>query len=118
MDQFGDFFLIPPRRMTAKRETLIPPRVIAIGKGSLLVESEHFINGYQAGHLAFHQDRKYFPITYDNMLAILKEQLDNPEQPETYNIGYCVGWIAALATKGGNFTQEPGVSVPPPAIGE
>ncbi len=96
----------------------MPPRVISIGKGSLLVDSEHFINGYQAGHLAYHQDRKYYPLTYQNMLAILTEQLENPEKPEAYNMGYCVGWIAALATKGGNFTQEADVSIHSPKGGQ
>ncbi len=104
---------------SSRQETLLPLRVITIGKGSLLVESEHFINGYQAGSLAYHQDRKYYPITYENMLAILMEQLENSEQPEAYSVGYCVGWIATLATKGGNFTQEQeaGASVPPPPTG-
>ena len=82
------------------------PRVITIGKGSVLVDNEHFINGYQAGSLAYRLDRKRFPITSQNMLALLMDKLENIEKPEEYTVGYCVGWIAALALKGGNFTQE------------
>ena len=74
-------------------------RTILVGKGSILVESEHFINGYQAGSLAYRADQRRYIITNQTVTTVLIEKLENPDIPEQYGIGYCVGWIVALATK-------------------
>lgn len=80
------------------------PRSMAIGKGNMLVDSEDFINGYQAGHLACMLDHRAFAsgdyaITNENLTAIMMEKLENVDYKEQYSVGYCVGWIATFATK-------------------
>lgn len=82
----------------------IEPRNIAVGKGSILVNNEEFVNGYQAGHLACSLDCRAvvagrYQMTDETIAAVLMEQLENANCSEQYNVGYCVGWIATFATK-------------------
>ncbi len=79
------------------------PRTILIGQGTVLVNNEDFLNGYQAGHLAFSLDARLFQMTNEHIAAIMMEKLENIDCPEQYNIGYCIGWTATLATKGNNI---------------
>jgi hypothetical protein len=76
------------------------PRAIVIGQGTMLVDSEDFINGYQAGHLACTSDVRHYEITNENVTAILMEKLEDVDSPVQYSIGYCIGWIATFALKG------------------
>lgn len=78
--------------------------MMAIGNGTMLVDNEDFINGYQAGHLACMLDCRAFALghyvsTNENITAIMMEKLENVNVPEQYSVGYCVGWIATFATK-------------------
>ncbi|HEU5379652.1 MAG TPA: hypothetical protein VFV38_29870 [Ktedonobacteraceae bacterium] len=82
------------------------PRMIHVGKGSILVDNEDFINGYQAGVLACQADCRRFAINNENVGAILTENLENPDKPEQYRIGYCIGWVVTLATKGNTIMTE------------
>lgn len=66
----------------------------------MLVNSEDFLNGYQAGHLAFSLDVRLFQVTNEHVTAIMMEKLEDIDCPEQYSIGYCIGWITTLATKG------------------
>ncbi len=74
--------------------------IIQIGKGSILVDNEQFINGYQAGHIACTIDRRTYAMTSANITGILKEKMEGVQEREQYCIGYCVGWVATLASKG------------------
>ncbi len=84
------------------------PRVILIGKGSVLVENEQFINGYQAGHMACRIDCRKYAMTSENITGILKEKMEDIRTNEQYCIGYCVGWIATLVIHGSYnmFTEQ------------
>ncbi|MGH2506443.1 MAG: hypothetical protein ACRDHZ_03355 [Ktedonobacteraceae bacterium] len=76
------------------------PRTILIGKGTLLVNSEDFINGYQAGHLAYQLQASTTIYTNTRVTEIMMEKLESMEFKEQYSIGFVVGWIATFATKG------------------
>ncbi len=75
-------------------------KLIQVGKGSILVDNEQFINGYQAGHIACTIDRRKYAMTSDNIIGILKEKMEDAQEHEQYSIGYCVGWISTLVLKG------------------
>lgn len=83
----------------------IPPRVIVIGSCGVIVYSEDFINGYQAGLLSCILDcrlsfRGQYELTNESITAIIMERLEDVDHSEQYNMGYCIGWIATFATKG------------------
>jgi hypothetical protein len=84
---------------------------MAVGQGTILVNNEDFINGYQAGHLACMLDCRafasgYYASTNDNITEIMMEKLEDVDLPWQYGIGYCIGWIATFATKD-HSTPEP-----------
>jgi hypothetical protein len=82
------------------------PRIITIGKGTMLVDNEDFINGYQAGHLACTLDCRHFPVTNENVIAIFMEKLEDIDLPWQYGLGYCIGWTATLTTKGNSIAFQ------------
>lgn len=80
------------------------PRTLAVGQGIMLVNSEEFLNGYQAGHLACTLDCRasalgHYALTNETLTALMMEKLEDVDCPEQYNVGYCIGWIATFATK-------------------
>ncbi|MGH2507267.1 MAG: hypothetical protein ACRDHZ_07650 [Ktedonobacteraceae bacterium] len=89
---------------------MMKPRTISIGEGTMLVNSEDFLNGYQAGYLAFLLDTRLFQMTNEHVTAVMMEKLEDIDSSEQYSVGYCIGWIATLATKGNNVSvhkQQP-----------
>lgn len=75
------------------------PKAMLVGKSVLLTDSEHFLDGYQAGKLACDVDCQSGQITNELLTTIMMEKLESLDFPEQYSIGYCAGWIARFATK-------------------
>lgn len=76
------------------------PRTVPVGASSLLFTSLDFLNGYQAGHLAYMTEGRAIQFSDTNLIALLMERLESLEYSERYSVGYVVGWIVSLATKG------------------
>lgn len=72
------------------------PQMTPFGRGFVHITSEEFLNGYQAGHLAYRIARNLYPSDR-HMTSLLMERLECPEQTELYNFGYVVGWLATIA---------------------
>ncbi len=66
----------------------------------MLVNSEDFLNGYQAGHLAYMLVCRTFHVTNESITTIMMEKLESMDYPEQYSVGYCIGWIATFAIRG------------------
>jgi len=75
-------------------------KIIAVGNGALLATTEDFVNGYQAGHLAYMQQGRHTLFTDSLLIGLIMEKLESVVYTEPYCIGYVVGWIATLAHKG------------------
>lgn len=78
----------------------IAPRMITVGKGSLLLTNEDFLNGYQAGHLAYMADGRAVAFSDTRLITLIMDKLESLEVSEPYSVGFVVGWIASLACKG------------------
>ncbi len=78
----------------------LPPRTISIGSGSLVVTSEAFLNGYQAGHLAYMADGLDAVFSDTRLTTLIVEKLERMEYSDAYNTGFVVGWITTLVNKG------------------
>lgn len=75
-------------------------RTITVGNGALIATSEDFVNGYQAGHLAYMQQGRFTLFTDSRLIGLMMEKLESLAYTEHYSTGYVVGWIATLAAKG------------------
>ncbi len=75
-------------------------KIVSIGSGALAITSEDFLNGYQAGHLAYMADVTKVHFSDRHVTSLLMEQLEDVDHSEPYNFGYVVGWLATLANKG------------------
>jgi hypothetical protein len=89
-------------RFSRKGKTM-RAKVVPVGTGYILITSEDFLNGFQAGHLAHKIDYSTVQISDRHLTSLLMEQLECVDHTELYNFGYLVGWFATLAGKG---TQE------------
>ena len=78
----------------------LTPRTISVGSGSLVVTSEAFLNGYQAGHLAYMTDGLATVVTDTSLTTLIIEKLESGEHSDAYNTGFVVGWITTLVNKG------------------
>ncbi len=82
------------------------PRTILIGKGTLFVNDEDFINGYQAGHIARQLQASAAIYTNTSITEMMMEKLESLEFKEQYSVGFVVGWIATLVIKGQQSEEE------------
>jgi hypothetical protein len=78
----------------------ITPRMVPVGRGSLLMTSEEFLNGYQAGHLAYMTEARAVAFSDERLRTLIMDKLESMDDSERYNVGYVVGWIVSLACKG------------------
>jgi hypothetical protein len=78
----------------------VESRTILIGQGTLCINDADFINGYQAGHLAYQLQAKAATFTNTSVTEMLMDKLASLELREQYSVGFVVGWIATLAIKG------------------
>lgn len=74
--------------------------IVPVGSGSLAITSEDFLNGFQAGHLAYMADATKVCCSDRHLTSLLMEKLEDVDHTELYNFGYVVGWLATLANKG------------------
>ena len=74
-------------------------RVITVGKGTIVVDDEDFLNCYQAGHMAYQLQMKKTTSTNKSITDMVMEKLESMEIKEQYSIGYIVGYISTLALK-------------------
>jgi len=76
------------------------PKTISVGNGSLLITTEDFVNGYQAGHLAYMNQGSAALLTDEMLRTLMMDKLESMDHSERYCVGYVVGWIVSLAHKG------------------
>lgn len=76
-------------------------RLEQIGAGSLLFTKLDFLNGYQAGHLAYMTEGRTVQFSDTSLTTLLMEKLEDLEHTDLYCMGYVVGWLASFTTKGG-----------------
>src|SRR5260370_18698228 len=89
----------------SRRGKIMRAKIVPVGTGSILITSEDFLNGFQAGRLAHKIDYSTAQISDRHLTSLLMEQLECVDHTELYNSGYIVGWFATLANKG-NQVQE------------
>lgn len=76
------------------------PRVVPMGTGSLLMTTEDFLNGYQAGHLAYMTEGRKVQFSDESLITLIMDRLESLEYTEAYSVGFVVGWIVTLVSKG------------------
>ena len=76
---------------------------IQIGKGTLTATQDDFINGFQAGHLAYHAAMRLHPEPYSDgyVVSLFLDKLEDLHLSSAYGVGFAVGWLNTLASKGG-----------------
>lgn len=73
---------------------------VPMGRGSIIITSEEFLNGFNAGKLTHKNDDYAAPAATDRHLtSLLMEKLEDVDHTELYNFGYLVGWLATLANR-------------------
>ncbi len=72
---------------------------IRVGHNVVYVNGDDFVNGFQAGHLAYmrERDRQH---DEDDLAVTVMDTLEDMTHPERRNIGYVVGWIVSFAFHG------------------
>jgi hypothetical protein len=82
---------------------MVEPKTIQFGKGVILASNPDFVNGFQAGHLAYMAAMKLHPEPYTDtyIVDLFLYKLEDMQLTSPYGIGYAVGWLNTLATKGG-----------------
>lgn len=76
------------------------PRLVPVGAGSLLFTKLDFLNGYQAGHLAYMTEGRTVQFSDTNLITLIMDRLESLEYTEPYSVGYVIGWLVSFATKG------------------
>lgn len=78
------------------------PRTAKVGTGTILLTNPDFTNGYQVGHLSYMAERAAHPHPYtdEEIEELFLEKLEDVVLSTPYGIGFCVGWLHTLATKG------------------
>lgn len=79
-------------------------KLIQVGKGSIVVDNEYFINGYQAGHMACRLEMKQATFSNKSLTEMMMEKLESMTIPEQYSIGYIVGYLSTLTLKSPHST--------------
>jgi hypothetical protein len=74
-------------------------RNVSVGQGCIVMTSEDFVNGYQAGHLSYMLEARTVMVTDEALMTLIADRFANKDQSERYNAGYIVGWLAALVCK-------------------
>lgn len=78
----------------------MPAKPVPVGNGFLLATSEDFLNGYLAGHLAYMAQWRSMQCSDEQVTALFLEKLEDIDYSSLYGIGYVVGWLHTLASKG------------------
>lgn len=75
------------------------PRTLTIGINVLVLTSEDFLNGYQAGHLSYMAEFRTLALTDRALTELLLAALEDTGHTEAYCMGFVVGWLATFACK-------------------
>ncbi len=75
-------------------------KIVPIGRGSLAITSEDFLNGFQAGHLSYMVNRSEVLSSDESLTTLFLDKLECMDHSSRYSMGYVVGWLATLANKG------------------
>lgn len=81
------------------------PRTITVGTNALLLTSEDFLNGYQAGHLSYMAEFRNHTLTDSNLTELLMAALEDMQHSEPYCMGFVVGWLATFASKSAKLPE-------------
>jgi hypothetical protein len=74
-------------------------RTLTIGTNALVLTSEDFLNGYQAGHLSYIAEFRTVALTDSALTELLMAALEDTGHSEPYCMGFVVGWLATFACK-------------------
>jgi len=84
----------------------LAPRTIPIGANQLLLTDEDFLNGYQAGHLAYMAQDRARQFSDTSVRKFLMAMLENMDYSEAYCFGHVFGWIVTFASKMSQPTKD------------
>lgn len=79
---------------------------MAVGNGFILPTTEDFVQGYQAGYLAYLMLQRSSLLTDKQLITLIIARLEDVDRSELYCVGYVVGWITALAQRGSQRKEE------------
>lgn len=74
-------------------------KLITVGKGSIVIDNDDFLNGYQAGHIACQLEMKQATFSNKSLTEMMMEKLESMSIPEQFSVGYIVGYISTLTLK-------------------
>lgn len=74
---------------------------IQFGNGGITATSRDFVDGYQAGHLAYVAEERITAPTDEQITALFLEKLEDMGHSSLYGVGYAIGWLNTLARRGG-----------------
>jgi hypothetical protein len=80
--------------------TPMTPKNVSVGSGTIVATKRDFIEGYQAGHLTYMAERQSIPCTDEQLTRLFLKKLESMETSTPYGMGFIVGWLATLSSKG------------------
>lgn len=80
---------------------MVGEQPIRFGKGIVIATDRDFVNGFQAGHLAYMAAIKHHPEPHTDIyiVELLLERLEDIRLSSAYGIGFALGWLKELATR-------------------
>lgn len=78
------------------------PRVVSIGKMSVLVEDEDVVQAYNVGYETYHRYHRQDEVIDATILLFQLRNGWNSDCSDMWNTGYLMGWLAAF------YEQEDG----------
>lgn len=60
---------------------------VSVGHGCIVMTSEDFVNGYQAGHLSYMLEARAMTMTDEALITLIIGRLANKDYSERYNTG-------------------------------
>ncbi len=75
------------------------PRIIQIGNTAIHATNQDFIQGFEAGNLAFQANQE--PYTDEEVMQLILDKLEDLNCSTSFGLGFSVGWLNALARDGG-----------------
>ena len=70
-----------------------------IGQAIITLADDHFINGYQAGHLQYMLGYRNRLLSDEDIYHFLANNLLTPFHSNRWNAGYVMGWMITLYEK-------------------
>jgi hypothetical protein len=77
--------------------TLNPQPTVPVAADKRVVQTgDDFIDGMCSGYLDYCFEYENRPLTDQDIYTILHQNITNSEGTDTFNAGYCTGWIEGL----------------------